>query len=570
MSKGRSDRKKGGRQRQTSSLSQHRRTKKTLTPPLRSMPQPITDVMWAREQLPDLLWIVSLLALHGERDGLTLVKQTLDGLDTYLPEPVVDSDGLERGPFLSGTLTSFESVPEDRRVAALAAMRGELIYEDAFPWLFTRAMSKYEGMPGGWLLAGWVGPELPIVAADEPGRLLGDAIEAAMNGQSRVATLAKFMVISRYAKAGRLHFDLSMKPLLEAVARYPFGVTDEERSLVEPFIRSTFNALAGAPGDSQFEQRLTWAKNFWRSNWRLYPCHTTTWSAAEEGAAGTDPNEDKRQAFETFQSDLLADVGAISDQFGRAQRNADPDLYSPHRNEVLTGIAARHVRAVDAMVRYPALWADEQGTFVMRNLLEGRIVLRWLVHKDDPALYERFKDYGRGHLKLQVLHLREYRDKLGDDGEYLDDFLDYLERLLNRDTWEEMQDISLDGNFAGIDTRRMALSVGMEDEYRLLVAPMSSDVHGEWASLDRYSLVPCETILHRRHRIPNPDRRPIPRPDLVSVALDHLQQLVDDYEAAVTAATPTSDGPDENAGDSTLTTASEAGTGDASEADATA
>lgn len=541
MSKGKSNRKKGGPQRQTSSLAQHRRTKKTLTPPLRSLPKPMTDVMWARDLLPDLLWIVSLLVLHGERDGLTLVKRTLDGLDTYLPEPAVDEEGLERGPFLSGTLTSFELMPEDQRTDALAAMRDELIYEDAFPCLFTRAMSKYEPMPGGWLLAGWNGPELPIVAADEPGRFLGDTVAAAMDGHSRFATLAKFMVVSRYAKAGRLHFDLSMKPQLEEVSRYPFLVTDDERSRIEPFIRSTFNALAGFPGDKQSEQRLSWAQNFWRSNWRLYPCYTSVGVAAGADKGGTEPDEGGRQAFKTFQSDLLADVGAISDQFGRAQRNADPDLYSPHRNEVLTGITARHVRAVDAMVRYPALWADEQGTFVMRNLLEGRIVLRWLVHKDDPALYERFKDYGRGHLKLQVLHLREYRDKLGDDGEYLDAYLDYLERLLNRDTWEEMQDISLDGNFAGLDTRRMALSVGMEDEYRLLFAPMSSDVHGEWASLDRYALVPCETVLHRRHRIPNPDRRPTPRPDLVSVALDHLQQLVEDYEAAVGAAPPTSD-----------------------------
>lgn len=549
MSKGKSNRKKRGRQRQTSSLAQHRRTKKTLTPPLRSMPQPMTDVMWARDILPDLVWIVSLLAHHGERDGLTLVKRTLDGLETYLPAPVLDEEGLERGPFLSGMLTSFESVPEDRRREALTAMRDELIYEDAFPWLFTRAMSKYEGMPGGWLLSGWGGPELPIVAADEPGRFLSDAVAAAMDGHSRFATLAKFMVVSRYAKAGRLHFPASMKTQLEAVSRYPFSVTDDELRWIEPFIRATFNPLADVPGGAKSEE-LDWAQNFWRSNWRLYPCKTATTSAGE-GATATEPSEDARDAFETFRSEVIADLGSISEQFSRAQANADPDLYAPHRNEVLTGITARHVRAVDAMVRYPALWADEQGTFVMRNLLEGRIVLRWLVHKDDPALYERFKDYGRGHLKLQVLHLREYRDKLGDDGAYLDKYLGYLDHLLNRDTWEEMQDVSLDGNFAGIDTRRMALSVGMEDEYRLLFAPMSSDVHGEWASLDRYSLVRCETVLHRRHRIPNPDRRPTPRPDLVGVALDHLQQLVDDYEAAVTPATPTTGISDEDVADVT-------------------
>lgn len=255
-----------------------------------------------------------------------------------------------------------------------------------------------------------------------------------------------------------------------------------------------------------------------------------------------------------FRAEIQAVVDEVTTQFEQAQRGADPDLYDPDRNEVITGITARHVRAVDAMVRYPALWTDEQGTFVMRNLVEGRIVLRWLLHKGEPALFTKFKDYGRGHLKLQVLHLREYRDKLGKDGESLDDYLAYLEGLLNRDTWEEMQDISLDGNFAGVDTRRMALAVGMEDEYRLLFAPMSSDVHGEWASLDRRVMVPCENVLHRRHRIPNPDARPVIRTDLVGAALDHLQRLVDDYCTAVGGEQPEAGNPEDgedSGGDST-------------------
>ena len=221
------------------------------------------------------------------------------------------------------------------------------------------------------------------------------------------------------------------------------------------------------------------------------------------------------------------------EQFERVHRKADPDLYVPDRNEVLTGITARHVRAMDAMARYPALWADEQGTFVMRNLLEGRIVLRWLVHKRDPALFTKFKNYGRGRLKLQVLHLREYRDKVGRQGESLDDYLKYQEEVLNRDTWEEMLDISLNGNFAGVDTRRMATAVGMEDEYKLLFAPLSSKVHGEWASLDRQVMVPCENVLHRQHRIPNPDKGPVIRTDLAVAALDHFRRLVDDYRQAV-------------------------------------
>lgn len=531
---------RSGRKRQTSSLNEHQRTKKTLTPPLRALTQPITDIMWARDQLPDLLWVCSMLGHHGERDGLNVIVETLAVLESYLPELEPDADGRTGGPFLTGALTTFDRVPEAVRRDAVAQLQDMQLYEDAFPWLFVRALSKYENAPGGWLLSGWEGPGIPIVAADEPERFLRAAITPAMHGQSRTSTLAKFVVVSRYAKAGYLHFPHSMASQLEAISRYPFRVTEDERKFVEPFIRSTYGAITGPRSvPAEPAPSLDWAQMFWRSNWHLYRCETTTGAAnsREDAAAdgdGFDPAEDLRR----FRSQLQAEVDDVTAQFANAHRQADPDLYAPDRNEVLTGITARHVRAVDAMIRYPSLWTDEQGTFVMRNLLEGRIVLRWLVHKADPALFTKFKDYGRGHLKLQVLHLREYRDKLGKDGESLDEYLEYLETLLNRDTWEEMQDISLDGNFAGVDTRRMALAVGMEDEYRLLFAPMSSDVHGEWASLDRHIMVPCENVLHRRHRIPNPDKQPVIRTDLVAAALDHLRSLVDDYSEAVAGEQP--------------------------------
>ncbi len=517
----------------------------------------MTDIMWARDQLPDLLWVCSMLAHHGEQEGLGVTLATLSVLESYLPELEPDEQGRARRPFLTGALTALDLVPEVRRREAVAELQDKGFYEEAFPWLFARAMSKYQDMPGAWLLTGWGGPSVPIVAADQPERFLRDAVTPAMHGQSRHSTLAKAFVVSRYAKAGYLHFPSDMSDQLEMVSRYPFNVTEDERRMVEPLLRSTFGAITGprsVPAES--DPALAWAREFWRSNWSLYPCRTTSGALGDPANThasterGADPGEDMRN----FRAEIQAVVDEVTTQFEQAQRGADPDLYDPDRNEVITGITARHVRAVDAMVRYPALWTDEQGTFVMRNLVEGRIVLRWLLHKGEPALFTKFKDYGRGHLKLQVLHLREYRDKLGKDGESLDDYLAYLEGLLNRDTWEEMQDISLDGNFAGVDTRRMALAVGMEDEYRLLFAPMSSDVHGEWASLDRRVMVPCENVLHRRHRIPNPDARPVIRTDLVGAALDHLQRLVDDYCTAVGGEQPEAGNPEDgedSGGDST-------------------
>lgn len=524
------------RMRQTSSLKDHRRTKKTLTPPLMSLPKPMMDIMWARDRLPDLLWICGMFAHHGEQDGLDVILSTFSVLERYLPEERFDSRGRSERPFFTGALTAFESVPGSKRQDAVADLLENGLYEDACPWLFARAMSKYENAPGAWLLSGWQEPGVPLVAADEPERFLCAVVTQAMDGHSRISTLTKAVVVAQYAKAGRLTLPASAIDELEVLTRYPFDVTEGEREVVESFLRATFSALIGSGNSSaESDPALVWARDFWRANWRLYPCRTANGPTEDPaGAPGDgDSGVDTREAARKFRDEFQAAVEETIEQFERVHRKADPDLYVPDRNEVLTGITARHVRAMDAMARYPALWADEQGTFVMRNLLEGRIVLRWLVHKRDPALFTKFKNYGRGRLKLQVLHLREYRDKVGRQGESLDDYLKYQEEVLNRDTWEEMLDISLNGNFAGVDTRRMATAVGMEDEYKLLFAPLSSKVHGEWASLDRQVMVPCENVLHRQHRIPNPDKGPVIRTDLAVAALDHFRRLVDDYRQAV-------------------------------------
>jgi hypothetical protein len=145
------------------------------------------------------------------------------------------------------------------------------------------------------------------------------------------------------------------------------------------------------------------------------------------------------------------------------------------------------LRALFVLINDPGIWTMEHGASYIRALVEARITLKWLVQQDDAALYERFKSYGRGRLKLLKLHLEEYRDGLSGPSPDLDSHIEYLEALVNQDLWEEFQDISVEGNFAGVDTRRMAEQVGMVTEYRLVFAPASANVHGEWAALDQYA-----------------------------------------------------------------------------------
>jgi hypothetical protein len=97
-------------------------------------------------------------------------------------------------------------------------------------------------------------------------------------------------------------------------------------------------------------------------------------------------------------------------------------------------------------------------------------VAGWLLARNDPELFTRFVEFGRGRLKLRKLHLEEAID---DEGEHLElgDYLDYLEALVNADVIEEMQRIDLGGKFAGVNIRDMAREGGTKRLDDLLYQP---------------------------------------------------------------------------------------------------
>ena len=47
------------------------------------------------------------------------------------------------------------------------------------------------------------------------------------------------------------------------------------------------------------------------------------------------------------------------------------------------------------------------GLMLHRVMADTQIVLAYLIHKNDPALYERFKRYSLGKQKLYKLHLSD-------------------------------------------------------------------------------------------------------------------------------------------------------------------
>ena len=175
------------------------------------------------------------------------------------------------------------------------------------------------------------------------------------------------------------------------------------------------------------------------------------------------------------------------------------DLENPTSSEVRLGLASRELRLLSYLARNPMFWEYPVAEYVLRPMVDTRILVAWLISRDDSELYEKFKSFGAGRLKLRKLHLEDFveAEELSDQFE---DHLDYLEARVNSETLEEFQTVDLGSNFAGKSIRDMAREAGLKRLYDLDYAPLSAEHHGEWASLEDWDLAISDDSLHQGHR----------------------------------------------------------------------
>lgn len=470
-----------------------------------------------------MLWLCSILATTDEIEGIPLIAHTLDEIDGVLGGILPPEDG-EHQFVIDGRLSSFERVPVEARDSVLSRLLELDLHELAITQEFAHALGMYPSAPGKWLLGPWLNRGLTI-DWEKAHRFLSPVVVDSRDGRGRVATRAKAIVVGRHVKAGRMTFSKDMDFPFDLMHKYPFGLGEDEMQRIDGFSRASYMAVAGA-SESEVEGSLSekWAKDFWRSNWRIYPC-----LSADAPVGSLDESESITEA----QTRFVASIEGLHARFIEVATTIDPDLYEPDRYEVSTGIVSRGLRLAAALAHTPLAWSSEQGAPSIRSLVESLIVLRWLVKRDDPVLYSRFKDYGRGRLKLLKLHLEEYLDSLDDPPHELLEYHEYLDAEVNSEISEEFQNISVEATFSGVSAREMAKEIGMELEYRLQFAPASSATHGEWTSLDRYSLEHCQNPLHRGHRIPRRSLSMQIGAGLMETVLDLCDSLLESYINAV-------------------------------------
>lgn len=505
------------KERQSSTLSQHKRVGRVLQPPMMSLGNaPFNFVNWARDKFPEFVWVCSIL-VDGDKERLVITAGLIDFVTDAIKEHLGD---MPHDWVFDGTLTSFESLPERARAALLEALDRIDGYEDFVPEGMAHVLGLYPDAPGRWLIRPWLDRGLSI-DPEAARKWLTPIVEEGLDGRGQIATWAKVTHFRQVLASGRMHFSdqISFVGLLH---RYPLETSEVETAQVESSIRASYNMLA-------MRQESEWPKRFWQSNWNLFPC---AWPEPVDRSPMSDADH---QSLDAYLSDLRQRSQRLWDDFFTVATTTDPDLYDPDRFEVLTGLIGRVVRYVQSFVLTPPMWTMEHGAPVLRALVETEILFKYLVAQESKEpLYAKFKAYGIGKIKLLKLHLEDHIATFDDPPEDLVSYVEYLSDVVNRDRYEEFQNIDLGGSFAGTDMRKMSQEVGMESEYRFLFAPASGNVHGEWGVIDENVFTTCRNPLHRYHRIVAKPTATLIGPDFVEGVIERTQHLVDVYRDALT------------------------------------
>ncbi len=455
-------------------LSSQRKEGSRLKGPLAELSPKFDLIDWLRDLLPEHLWLAALADKFGLGGMVPAYKDFMDALDAHWPHNFA----------ALGLMSDFGLVPQAERATFL--QKNRKLVDECFHGPIGRVMSLYPGGPATWLINHeLLESEGPVDPFGELAHLRKLVVKLAP-GKDRFAGRIRAIPLCRLFKHKKLFFAKGL-PVVDLLPKYPVDLTEEEQYHVESVARSTINMTIqqrAAQADPQ-----AWPRYFWNHNYDLLPCQP-----AERKVVAGEPvsaSDGKRL------TDRLQENGSVARQYlEQVRAKLRIDLYDPRRDEVFFGLFARLTRLYVLMAEDPFLWARDVSGIMLRPLAETAITFSYLVKVGSAEDFKRFIEYGEGQQKLLMLHLQDnYPQEKSLDG------LSSEQLAREIDMWPEIVEIEL-GSWSKKDARRLAREAGMEDLYRLVFAPASSDLHGWWVSLKSSNLVRCAEPLHRWHRLP--------------------------------------------------------------------
>ena len=459
-------------------ISGHRRVGQKLVTPFNSSKAAEISVSssWIHERLPEMLWAALVIEAAGRDDALNHFREII----TFIFEHG------EKEQLVDLTLTGISKLDSGFRDELISAIAARLEARKGLACLLF-----FEELPAR---EDW---QRHLTSYDPDIDILMAAVGSTIWHQSQASTDCRWVRLMAMISAGKLFFDPELQDRLKELIHYP-GRYDQRG--VRPSIRAIEITLDGL---AQMDK--TWAKAFWREAWESTPCLEIVKPSSEPIIRDITT----RQAVHELQEKLTA------------------HWYDTHattavdeKHDAVFGMAFFALRTLDEMMGI-GVGTGILGRLGLRTILEVRINLKYLLYKDNPELWAKWREYGAGQAKLNVLKF--------DESVQLPQFIDLetIEGIASEDNWEEFLNVNL-ANWSGLDLRRLSERSGVKDAYDQHYSWTSGYAHGMWGAIRETSFQACANPLHRLHR--RPERNPLL--DTVEDAVLLVDEIIQDLSEA--------------------------------------
>ncbi len=440
-----------------SGLGDYKRVKGILVAPLNAaLGDRLKLNSWAKERMPEYLWLGLILIKYGRDGGFERARRIL----LEISETVKSL----RHPRLSMIF----SLAADEEKEVYKTICRHIDKETLSPLTILYKSAQYPNFNEFFFV--------PHLTVEERIDALSEAIDLYLPHQSNEATDLRFLSLSLLLFSGKMHFVRGTEMTINAIQEYAYtNHASEKMKFYRPLIRSTEGGMTMEEYDKQF------SLNFWRNIGMLISCSPTKIEYQENLNNYNEFVGDCRKALEYV-----------------LYSNKDKSI-TDDRFAVIIG-SVNYALKIFSEIDAKALGNSILGRHGIRSIIEVYIMLKYLLKKEDekPEIWREYKLYGISKYQLILLKARgyEFSDKTSHFQPPVTDL------LVNEFMAEELINVDL-RYFDNQTIREKSEVAGEKQLYDLFYDYDTNFSHGLWGAIREGAMIRCDNASHHFHAIPD-------------------------------------------------------------------
>ncbi|MBN2267217.1 MAG: hypothetical protein JW725_02645 [Candidatus Babeliaceae bacterium] len=349
-----------------SGISAHKIRKGSLVTPLNAASGDTLKLSyWAKERMPEYLWLGLILLRYGREAGIEKAGKILFEISRKV------------GDLLQPRMSRIFGLPDDEQKSVYEIICKHVEKDVLAPLTLLYPSRLYPVFNDYFFIS--------HLLVEDRINIISEAIKSFSSHQSDEATDLRFLALSLILFCGKLNFVKETELVIKALQEYPYtDHEDEKMRMYRSMVRSTEGAMNFGEGNTDF------SSNFWRDFGMITPCNPIRIEFPE---SATDHKE------------FIVDCQKVLEYVFYS--NKDKSL-TEDKFDVIIG-SINYALKIFTEIDDKALGNSILGRHGIRTIIEVYIMLKYLLKREieQPKIWEEYKLYGISKYKLVLLKARE-------------------------------------------------------------------------------------------------------------------------------------------------------------------